>query len=281
MYYYILDPGKIALPKFEQLQVELQGLLHEFKVGGEIARVTTLRSIPDLVNAAAGRGATTIVACGSDDTLNQVLAALGSRDFLLGFIPLQPQESYLSAILGIPDINTAVKIIAARRIVNMDLAAIGQLHFISFLEFGVTSQNLDQAGFWKTMQLLSRASTNWKLRIDNSYELNISGLGGLLVNSRGTTAKQERIANPTDGFLDLLLMERLSKSGILRMRDMIIQGRLEELPNPTVIKCKSVTFLEPKGSHITMYGRNVGKFPIEVRMTGKKQRMIVGKNRTF
>jgi diacylglycerol kinase family enzyme len=281
MYYYILDPGKLALPKFEQLQAKLQGLLHEFNITGEIGRVTTLRSIADLVDTAASRGATTIIACGSDDTLNQVLAALKSRDFLLGFIPLEPESSYLANILGIPDLLNGIKTIAARRIVKIDLAAIGAFHFISFVEFGITSNNLEDAGIWKTLQLISKPATKWQLKIDNSYILNIQGLGGLLVNSRGTSSKQERIANPTDGFLDLLLMEKMSKSDILKLRNILSKGQLEELPNPTVVKCKSVEFLEPRGQPVTMFGRQVAKFPTIVKMTGKQQRMIVGKLRTF
>lgn len=281
MYYYILDPGKLSLPKFEQLQVQLQGLLHEFNISGEIGRVTTLRSIADLVDTAASRGASTIVACGNDDTLNQVLAALRNRDFLVGFLPLDPNTSYLSTILGIPDLLTGIKTIAARRIVGIDLAAINGFHFLSFLEFGVTSQNLEQAGIWKTLQLLSKPTTSWRFKIDDSYVLNINGLGGLLVNSRSTSSKQERIANPTDGLLDLLLIEKITKSEIIKLRDTLVRGQLEELPNPTVIKCKSVEFMEPKGSSLTMFGRQVAKFPTKVQMTGRKQRMIVGKQRTF
>lgn len=281
MYYYILDPGKISLPKFEQLQVQLQGLLHEFNISGEIGKVTTLRNVKDLVDTAASRGATTIVACGGDDTLNQVLVALKNRDIILGFIPLSAESSYLATILGIPDMAQGVKTIAARRILSLDLASIGAFHFISFLEFGATSQNLAQTGFWKTLQLLSKPSVRWKLKIDDSYIVEISGLGGLLVNSRATSARQERIANPTDGYLDLLLAERLSRIEMVQYKDALARGQLEALPNPTVIKCKTVEFLEPKGQAITMFGRHVAKFPTIVKMVSRQQRMIVGKQRTF
>jgi diacylglycerol kinase family enzyme len=281
MYYYILDPGKISLPKFEQIQVELQGLLHEFNISGEFARITTLRTVSDLVDVAASRGASTVVVCGNDDTLNQVLAAVGQRDFLVGFIPLDPQSSYLAKILGLPNLLTSVKTIAARRIVTIDTATINQLAFISFLEFGVTSNNLSQIGPWKTFNLLSKSAAKWTLKIDTSYTLNIRGLGGLIINSRSTSSKQEKIANPTDGFLDVLVMEEIGKLDIFKYKDLIAQGRLEELPNPTIIKCKTVELLEPRGSAITMFGRPVAKFPAIVSMTGRKQRMIVGKQRTF
>lgn len=281
MYYYILDPGKTPLQKFEQFQVQLQGLLHEFNISGEIGRITTLRTVEDLVGIAASRGATTLIVCGSDDTFNQVLAAIKNRDILLGFIPLVPEQSYLATILGISSVEAGVRTIAARRIVQLDLATLGTFHFISFVEFGITSQNLSQAGVWKTLQLLSKPVTKWRLRIDDSYTLDIEGMGGLLLNSRSTTSKQERIANPTDNFLDLLLIERISKSDTLKFRDILVRGQLEELPDHTIIKCKSVEFLEPKGHTLTMFGRTVAKFPARISMLERKQRMIVGKQRTF
>ena len=40
MYYYILDQGDLPLEKFEKLQTQLLGLLAEFKISGETARVT-------------------------------------------------------------------------------------------------------------------------------------------------------------------------------------------------------------------------------------------------
>lgn len=281
MYYYILDPGKIPLQKFEQFQVQLQGLLHEFNISGEIGRITTLRNAEDLVSMAASRGATTLVVCGSDDTFNQVLGAIKNRDILLGFIPIDPEKSYLSNILGIPTLEAGVRTVAARRIVPIDLATLGNFHFMSFVEFGITSKNLAQAGIWKTLQLLSKTVTRWKMRIDESYVLEIEGMGGLLVNSRSTTSKQEKIANPTDGFLDLLLIERISKSDTLKFRNILARGQLEELPDHTTIKCKSVEFLEPKGYALSMFGRTVAKFPAKIHMLERKQRMIVGKQRTF
>ena len=76
MYYYILDQNGLPVDKFEKLQTELQGLLAEFKIAGETARVTPLRSVQDLVDTASQRGAKTLIACGSDDTFNLMLAAL-------------------------------------------------------------------------------------------------------------------------------------------------------------------------------------------------------------
>jgi hypothetical protein len=108
MYYYILDQNGLPLDKFERMQTHLSGLLAEFKIGGEMARVTPLRTVQDLVETASARAYKTLVACGSDDTFNLMLAALKGRDFTLGFIPLD-ENSFLGKILGMSDLLSGVK----------------------------------------------------------------------------------------------------------------------------------------------------------------------------
>ncbi len=280
LYYYILDQGNLPLEKYEKLQTQLQGLLAEFKISGEAARVTPLRSVTDLVDTASQRGIKTLVACGSDDTFNVMLAALKGRDFTLGFIPFD-EQSMLAKILGIPDLFTGVKTIAGRRIEKIDLAKIGGSYFISFLEFGVMSQQLKNAGLWQSLKLLSSESRSFTIEIDDSYTVTIDGMGGLVANIRSTSGKNEGIANPTDGNLDLLIVERLTKTQVVTYRGAIADGLLEKVPNTTVIKCKKIRFLEPRGFSLTMLGRVVSKFPVTVEIIPHRLRMIVGKNRTF
>jgi diacylglycerol kinase family enzyme len=280
MHYYILDQHNLSMEKFEKLQTQALGLLAEFKVSGEAARVTPLRTVQDLVDTASQRGASTLVACGSDDTFNLMLAALKGRDFTLGFIPFD-ENSNLAKILGIENVFLGVKTIAARRIEKIDLAKISGNYFISFLEFGVMSHNIKSASLWQSLKLLSSESKGFTIRVDDSYNVTINGLGGLVANIRSTSCQSEKIANPTDGNLDLLIMERLGKMQILKYRDAISEGCLEKVPNTTVIKCKKIQFLEPRGTNLTMLGRVVAKFPSTVEIIPQRLKMIVGKNRTF
>ncbi len=280
MHYYILDQGNLQMDKFEKLQTQLSGLLAEFKVAGETARVTPLRTVQDLVNTASQRGATTLIACGSDDTFNLMLAALKGRDFTLGFIPFV-ESSNLAKILGIDSVFTGVKTMAARRIEKIDLARIADNYFISYLEFGVMSQNIKTAGLWQNLKLLTSESKTFEIRVDNSYTITISGLGGLVANIRSSSSKSETVANPTDGNLDLLILERLNKLQVLKYRDTIADNSLEKVPNTSVIKCKKIEFLEPRGLNLTMLGRVVAKFPATVEIIPARLKMVVGKNRTF
>ena len=280
MHYYILDQNSLPMEKFEKLQTELSGLLAEFKVAGETSRVTPLRSVQDLVDTASQRGAKTLIAAGNDDTFNLMLASLKGRDFTLGFIPFD-ENSSLAKILGIKNVFVGVKTIAARRIEKIDLAKISGSYFISYLEFGVMSYQLKQASLWQNLKLLSSEAKAFTIRVDNSYNVTISGLGGLVANIRSTSASGEKIGNPTDGHLDLLILERLSKLQILKYRDAIAEGSLEKVPNTSVIKCKKIEFLEPRGLSLTMLGRVVAKFPSIVEIIPQRLRLIVGKNRTF
>jgi len=281
VYYYILDPQHIDSSKFERQQVELQGLLAEFKISGEMSRVSSLRSVESLVQTASERGVTTLVACGTDDTFNMMLSYLRGRDFTIGFIPLDVEQSYLSKILGISDLLTAVKTIAGRRIEKIDLATLGPSYFISYVEFGIGSKKLKNLGWWSSMKALSVPEHKFSIRIDNSYVMDINCLGGIIANTRSSSGKDQRIANPTDGFLDLLILEKLNKVNILKYKEEVIEGKFEEIPHSSVIKCRKVEFLQPQGFPLTMAGRVFAKVPTAIEIIPRRLKLIVGRNRTF
>lgn len=262
------------------MQIELQGLLAEFNIAGEMARVSSLRTIGELVETASQRGVKTLVACGSDDTFNLMLANLKGRDFTIGFVPFD-ENSYMAKILGLNSLHTAARTIAGRRIERIDLARVGNNYFVSYLEFGLTAQQVKSANLWNSLKLLSAHGNKITIRIDDSYNIDINCLGGMVVNARSTSSKDEKVANPTDGFLDVLILEKLKKSEIMKYKNAIVSGVLETVPSTTVIKCRRVDFLEPKGFNLTISGKVMTKFPATVEIIPSRLRMIVGKNRTF
>ncbi len=280
MYFYILDGTNIPPAQFERAQVTLQGLLAQFRISGEMVRVTTIRTIHDLVELAAERGVKTLIACGTDDTFNIMLAYLAGRDFALGFIPLVNDTS-LGEILGLDSLETAVKTVAARRLEKMDLAVMGDNYFISQVEFGIASTKVKNMGWFSSMSSLTKDVYNLKLRIDNSYTMDITCLGGTVTNSRTKSSSNSTIANPTDGFLDLMVLERLTKMDVLKHKLDIAAGVLEGIPGTSVIKCRQVEFLEPRGFPLNISGRTFAKVPAVVSIIPRSLRMIVGKSRTF
>lgn len=280
MYFYILDGQNIPEAQFERASVTLQGLLAEFKVSGEMARVTGIRGIKELVDTAGERGVKTLIACGTDDTFNFMCAYLKGRDFALGFIPMT-DDSYLAKILGIDSLLTAVKTVAGRRIEKIDLAMLGDNYFISQAEFGIASSKAKSLGLFASLKGMSAIEHNLKIRVDNSYTMDITCLGGTVTNSRGTSTGNSNVANPTDGFLDLMILEKMNKIDVLKYKPDIAEGVLEHIPGTSVIKCRTVEFLEPRGFPITISGRTFAKVPTTISILQRQLRMIVGKNRTF
>ena len=209
-----------------------------------------------------------------------MLAYLKGRDFALGFIPLV-DNSYLGDILGIDNLLTAVKTVAARRLERIDLAVLENNYFISQVEFGIASTKVKQMSWFSSMRKLGVNEHTLKLRIDNSYTMDITCLGGTVTNSRGQTRSSTGVANPTDGFLDLMILERLSKVDVLKYKLDIAAGVLEHIPGTSVIKCRQVEFLEPRGFPLSISGRIFAKVPAIVSIIPRQLRMIVGKNRTF
>ena len=280
MYFYILDGTNIPEAQFERAQVTLQGLLAEFKISGEMARVTSIRGIAELVETASDRGVKTLIACGTDDTFNFMLAYLKGRDFALGFIPMV-DNTYLSQILGIDSLLTAVKTVAARRIEKMDLATLGDNYFVSQVEFGIAATKAKEMGFFSSLRGMAAVEHQLKIRVDNSYTMDITCLGGTITNSRATSSSNSTIANPTDGLLDLMVLERMNKIEVMKYKPDIANGVMENIPGTSVIKCKQVEFLEPRGFPLTIAGRTFAKVPSVISIIPRALRMIVGKNRTF
>lgn len=280
MYFYILDGQNIPEAQFERAQVTLQGLLAEFKISGEMARVTSIRGIAELVETASERGVKTLIACGTDETFNFMLAYLKGRDFALGFIPMT-EDTSLSKIMGIDSMLTAVKTVAARRIEKIDLATLNDNYFISQVEFGIASTRAKQMGLFSSLRGMTAIEHNIKIRVDNSYTMDITCLGGTVTNSRETSSSNSTIANPTDGFLDLMVLEKMSRIDVLKFKPDIGKGVLENIPGTSVIKCRQVEFLEPRGFPLTIEGRTFAKVPAVISIYPRALRMIVGKNRTF
>jgi diacylglycerol kinase family enzyme len=281
VYFYILDGQNIPPAKFEKTQIELQGLLAEFRISGDMARVTSLRSIRDLVETASERGVKTLIACGTDATFNYMLAYLRGRDFALGFVPMDETPSYLSKMMGIDSLQTAVKTIAARRIEKVDLASVGDSYFLSHVEFGIAATKVKQMGLFNSVRAMSIPEHRFVIRIDDSYNMDITCLGGMVVNSRSTSSGSSLVANPTDGQLDLLILEKLNKVDIVKYKEDINEGILENVPNTSVIKCRKVEFLEPHGYPLSIDGKTFGKIPETIEIIPRRLRIIVGKNRTF
>lgn len=282
MYYYIIDPQKTSQKNFERVQNQLYSSVSELRVSGEMNRVTTLRTIGQLVDTAFMRGATTIVGVGNDHTLQEIINAVGEKDVAIGYVPMEQTE--LSTILGISDIRTACESLAHRRIEVLDLGQIQGGYFFSKVSIGVSLESVQPKSlfdFSKFSEAGKLKPKPIKMEVDGLYSAQFEVAIGAIFNSRAAKYDNNRIADPTDGVLDVLLLPGLSSFDAWKYRGELASGCLEKIPGCAVVHGKHITFSSAEGVNFYVGDRTIAKTPAVVEVIPNKIKMVVGKDRLF
>lgn len=282
MYYYIVDPQKISQREFERVQNLLYSSLSQYRVSGEVMRVTGLRMINQLVENAFAHGARTIVAVGSDDTLHDVINAIRDREIVVGFIPIFDTE--IGEILGIKTIANAAKTIGSRRIEELDLVSVNNNYFLSKLTFGLSTYQ-DSGIFslfnFKLLQsLFNLPSFEIKFSVDGQYQATVSAVAGILINSRGNECAGFQ-SDPTDGVVDIMLLPKLSQLKILKYRKQILSGCFEQIPEASIVHANKLEISLPAGLPLRSGSRIIAKTPAVIEVRPRALKIIVGKDRKF
>lgn len=135
MYYYIVNPAA-GHGQIKGLQDKLKQRLETLGINGQWSKTTGPDEAARLAQAAVRAGATTIVAIGGDDTLNEVINGVGeASNVAIGIIPLGLRNR-LARQLGIITWQQACDALAARRLSSYSLIAAGQQYFLSTLTLG-------------------------------------------------------------------------------------------------------------------------------------------------
>lgn len=278
MYFYIVDPQKLNQKSFERVQNQLYSCLSEYRISGETSRVTSLRTVSQLVDIAFSRNVKTLVAVGTDETLQEMINAVKDRDITLGYIPIM--ESELSRILGLRDIETACKTIAARRVENLDLGMANKNWFFTKLSFGEL-ETAGNRGLFGIFSSPNAPAFEIKFSADEKYNGTLQAAAGVILNARDNSGLQTRIANPADSILDVLLLPNLSGYQLWQNRKFIQSGILENIPGTSVLHLKKIEISSPAGMPLFAGGRALTKTPAVIEVLPKALKMIVGKDRTF
>jgi len=279
MYYYIVDPQKLNQKTFDRVQNQLYSSLSEHRISGEVSRVTSLRTVSQLVEIAFNHEVKTLVAVGNDETLQEVINAAKGRDVTLGYIPLMDTE--LSRIFGLHDIDSACKTIAARRIATLDLGLVNNNWFFTKVSFGnldnLTSGFMGLGTFGKAMN----STFEIKFSADGKYHGAIQAVAGAIVNARDNACGHTQFVNPTDSVLDVLLLPSLSNYKLWQYRKEIQSGCLENIPGASTVHLKRIEITNPEGLPLIAEGKIIAKTPAIIEVLPKALKMIVGKDRSF
>lgn len=287
MYFYIFDPGKDKEGKyFERVQGKLLNLLSEHHIEGDNYRTTSIRTVELLTEQAISGEAKTLVVVGSDASLSRAINTVIRKkaDLTLGFVPLDA-ESVIGRILGIPaDIEMAIKIIASRLIVPLNLGRLGEFYFLTKVDLGENPLRKLEAGLWglKSVSLLTRLQPFVvKISLEDSFTASSEVLAAQIINSRDNTGCHMRLGDPTDELLDVVLLNKLSRGQIFRYRKELASGCLDNVPGVTVMHAKKIDILGPRKLPLSIEGQVYTKAPASISVASEKIRLIVGKGRQF
>ncbi len=278
MYFYIVDPSKLNQKNFERVQTQLYSSLSEHRISGEISRVTTIRTVQQLVDLAFERGTKTLVTVGVDDTLQEVINCVKGRDITLAYIPLMDSE--LSRILGVHDIESAAKTIAARRIEQLDLGTVNNNWFFTRLSFGAADdKNEKPGGMFSFFSRGAPAQTfDLKFSADGKFNGTLKIAAGVLINARDNSGVKSNVANPTDSVLDLLVVPELKGLGAKKE---LQRGYLENISRCSVFHVSKIEISGPENLELRAGGKVLAKTPAIIEVLPKALKMIVGRDRTF
>lgn len=287
MYFYIFDPGRDREIKyFERIQGRLLNLLSENRIDGETYRVTSIRTIELLVDQALGADAKTLIVVGSDASLNRAINALVKKDqdITVGFIPLGGDNS-LGRILGIStDIDEAVKTLASRLVRSLDLGKVGEHYFLSQVDLGENVFFESDSGFWGLrgyFEFRKRKPFKVELALQDLYTVTSEVMAAQIINCRNNEGCKQKLGDPTDRLLDILILPKLSSTQVFRYRRQLASGCLDNVPGSTVMHAKKIDILGPKKLPISVEGQVYTKAPASVSVAKEKIKMIVGKGRQF
>lgn len=282
MYYYIVDPQTTPAKNFERVQNQLYSCLSEMRISGEIARVTSLRGVKQLVDAGLLQGASTLIAVGNDNTFEELVSATTNKDITVGYIPIT--ESEVGQIIGANNIEQACQNLAQRRVEQLDLGYINGNSFFTYLSLGASLSKIrpqsmfDFSGFKEAAAL---TPVQISLDIDGMYTAKFEVAIGAIFNSRANQAVGSGLANPTDHALDVMLLPGLSAYDAWKFRTELGEGRLENIPGCAVIRGQRIKVEGPADWPLYVGDKVLGKAPSVIEAVPNKIRMIVGKGRTF
>jgi YegS/Rv2252/BmrU family lipid kinase len=224
-----------------------------------------------------------LVAVGGDGTLFEVINGLlrkhPASDIPIGQIPVGTGNSFIKD-LHITGIDDAVECIGRGQYQKVDLGlfkyAGGTYYFVNLLGTGFVANVAHTAGQYKNMGSLSYVigvireviglqSTAVSLTIDgNIYRrdcifteiCNSSKTGGNMI-----MAPQAKI---DDGYLDLVLANKISRLKLLRIFPRIFKGTHVADPHVETFRCREIKIESQHPLRLTPDGEVFGHTPIEV-----------------
>jgi diacylglycerol kinase family enzyme len=193
MHIYIYD-SFLSQKKYLTQVHEAEAKITDLGLSGRVCRLGQLRSLSDVVREELRRAPKTIVAIGDDALVSQVISLMGGSGVVLGIIPIG-ESNKIAEGLGI-NYENACNVLAARRIVKIDLGLLDNRAFVRRAEF---------------------IGKKIKLEIDGNYSITAPGTKIEVINFflDNDTSISETKTEPQSGNLYLMITKE-EKSGFMK-----------------------------------------------------------------
>lgn len=242
MYCYLYDEYIQGNKRFEKELALIENRLTDLGISGKVSRLALFRNAEEMIRDEIGKGVTTVIVLGNDDTVRKVLNVIAESRVVFGMIPIGPKNE-LARLMGIPEGVAACDVLSARRVETIDVGLINGRKFIT----GVRMPQF-------------RA----ELTCEDQYRIMPTSVAELEIQNLA------EVSNPCDGLLQTVIRADV-KQGIF--------GRKKR--TESLLPLKFMTIRSDKPICVFADGEPIEgtRFDISVEPLGLK--MIIGKDRVF
>ena len=265
MHVYIYD-SFLNHKKYSGTLARIETRLTDLGLNGKISRLGAMKNIQSAVENELKRGAKTIIAVGSDRTVNRVISAMAGASQIisagsgvrqsvpLGIIPIGKDNNFIAESLGVSMEEEACDILSGRRIEKLDLGQANNSFFLSDA---------------------SIANKGTVIEMDKTYSIEIMDEGEVNVVNLAAARKPKPANakfNPQDGILELFIRTE-KKKGFLKLANAEI--------GESIFSLKKLTIHNNKNRPLILDGSTEIPTPAQISVIKQKLNIIVGKNRNF
>ncbi len=250
MYHYIYD-ATLSQQRHRLVLTAIENRLTDLGIQGRIDRLSLFKDVRETIHDGIRRGATTVVAVGTDETIKKVLEVMPEFSVSFGMIPIG-KPNILAKIFGIPEGVAACDVLSARLMQPLDVGRVNGQHFLS---------------------ALSIPDGRVLLECDGSYRVSLARGGNVQIcNMTPLTEEMARsekteLADPSDGLLETIIAPRRHLWGGQQTSTRLNLRRI------VVSAAEPFTFF--------LDGRRMKSARVEIDVLPRRMKVIVGKERLF
>lgn len=275
-----------AREAWERVENLIKGIFNNYDVAFTSHPLHAVEIARDAVKS----GYDTVVSCGGDGTLNEVINGTIGSNVKVGLIPTGTGSDF-GKTLGIRGIEKAIEVIKNGKSEKIDVVKVDygdgkdSRYFVNILEIGFGAEVMNYVNSHKKGRkysfILGILSVIWKLqkfnaRFDTDSSQEMKTIEVIIANGKyfGGGMFASPISSIDDGFLDVHVLKPVSKITTLsRMRD-LISGEYISKGYSYDFRAKSFSY-NGDGNLFEMDGEVIGHTPLRVTVMERALNFLI------